>query len=333
MCMLVLPSGPFTQQIIASEQKKSAAQEYYDVTDPFIDDSELAVDERTFFAQTKQQGFYVSSGQVALLTDKYVPITLHQMCSVLFFSFSYPSLYSFVLPLSLSRHRTDDMYTADEHQASSCCSPPRLIYHTTITFCTIFFNGPSCTEIPNTRKYSASRIPNPSQCGLLCFRCFCQPRFFPVFRHLAHLKQDVGLDNCQHWSTRTRTELYRSPALHIFPFAALCGLANTRNAFTVTAALVFSASVSSLIQHLSLSYFARTTYMRMLTVSFQSTGQETEVQKGEYYGSGCLHFSCTLASTSSCVSRTTIHLERERGQETEIGSRSTGLAHQPGRLR
>ena len=53
-------------------QKKSAAQEYYDVTDPFIDDSELAVDERTFFAQTKQQGFYVSSGQVALLTDKYV---------------------------------------------------------------------------------------------------------------------------------------------------------------------------------------------------------------------------------------------------------------------
>jgi hypothetical protein len=54
-------------------QKKSAAQEYYDVSDPFIDDSELAVDERTFFAQTKQQGFYVSSGQVALLTDKYVP--------------------------------------------------------------------------------------------------------------------------------------------------------------------------------------------------------------------------------------------------------------------
>ena len=53
-------------------QKKSAAQEYYDVTDPFIDDSELAVDERTFFAQTKQQGFYVSSGQVALLTDKCV---------------------------------------------------------------------------------------------------------------------------------------------------------------------------------------------------------------------------------------------------------------------
>jgi hypothetical protein len=44
--------------------------EYYDLGDPFIDDSELAVDERTFFAQTKQQGFYVSSGEVALLKDK-----------------------------------------------------------------------------------------------------------------------------------------------------------------------------------------------------------------------------------------------------------------------
>ncbi|KAF7795790.1 hypothetical protein EIP86_006957 [Pleurotus ostreatoroseus] len=50
-------------------RKKNIAQEYYDVSDPFIDDSELAVDERMYFAQTKQQGFYVSSGQVALLTD------------------------------------------------------------------------------------------------------------------------------------------------------------------------------------------------------------------------------------------------------------------------
>ena len=48
-------------------QKKNRASEYYDTTDPFIDDSELAQDERTFFAQTKQKGFYVSSGQVALL--------------------------------------------------------------------------------------------------------------------------------------------------------------------------------------------------------------------------------------------------------------------------
>jgi hypothetical protein len=46
--------------------------EYYDTSDPFIDDSELPMDERTFFAQTKQQGFYVSSGEVALLKDKCV---------------------------------------------------------------------------------------------------------------------------------------------------------------------------------------------------------------------------------------------------------------------
>ena len=51
-------------------QKRNYASEYYDVADPFIDDSELAVDERTYFAQTKQTGFYVSSGEVALLKDK-----------------------------------------------------------------------------------------------------------------------------------------------------------------------------------------------------------------------------------------------------------------------
>lgn len=51
-------------------RKKNLATEYYDLNDPFIDDSELAVDERTYFAQTKQQGFYVSSGEVALLKDK-----------------------------------------------------------------------------------------------------------------------------------------------------------------------------------------------------------------------------------------------------------------------
>ncbi|KAA1475945.1 hypothetical protein DENSPDRAFT_842826 [Dentipellis sp. KUC8613] len=50
--------------------QKNLASEYYDLNDPFIDDSELAVDERTYFAQTKQQGFYVSSGEVALLKDK-----------------------------------------------------------------------------------------------------------------------------------------------------------------------------------------------------------------------------------------------------------------------
>jgi hypothetical protein len=36
---------------------------------PFIDDSELAVDELQYFPQTKQQGFYVSSGEVALLNN------------------------------------------------------------------------------------------------------------------------------------------------------------------------------------------------------------------------------------------------------------------------
>ncbi|CAL1698507.1 unnamed protein product [Somion occarium] len=51
-------------------KRKNVASEYYDVTDPFIDDSELAQEERTFFAQTKQQGFYVSSGQVQLLDVK-----------------------------------------------------------------------------------------------------------------------------------------------------------------------------------------------------------------------------------------------------------------------
>ncbi|KAF9782537.1 hypothetical protein BJ322DRAFT_1160971 [Thelephora terrestris] len=51
-------------------RRRNAAMEYYDTSDPFIDDSELPMDERTFFAQTKQQGFYVSSGEVALLKDK-----------------------------------------------------------------------------------------------------------------------------------------------------------------------------------------------------------------------------------------------------------------------
>ena len=51
-------------------QKKHAAVECYDTSDPFIDDSELAMDERRFFGQTKQTGFYVSSGEVALLKDK-----------------------------------------------------------------------------------------------------------------------------------------------------------------------------------------------------------------------------------------------------------------------
>ncbi|KAI9573444.1 hypothetical protein HD554DRAFT_871277 [Boletus coccyginus] len=55
------------------KKKKPTTAEYYDVTDPFIDDSELTVDNRTHFAQTKQQGFYVSSGEVALMKDMSTP--------------------------------------------------------------------------------------------------------------------------------------------------------------------------------------------------------------------------------------------------------------------
>jgi hypothetical protein len=65
-------------------QRKNVTSEYYDTSDPFIDDSELALDERQFFAQTKQQGFYVSSGEVALMKDKYAP--------------GFPSLISFFGP-------------------------------------------------------------------------------------------------------------------------------------------------------------------------------------------------------------------------------------------
>ncbi|EDR09474.1 uncharacterized protein LACBIDRAFT_319105 [Laccaria bicolor S238N-H82] len=53
-----------------SKKKKKITHEEYDTSDPFIDDSELAVDQRKWFGQTKQQGFYVSSGEVALVKDK-----------------------------------------------------------------------------------------------------------------------------------------------------------------------------------------------------------------------------------------------------------------------
>lgn len=51
------------------KRKKGISKDHYDTADPFIDDSLLFLDERTFFAQTKQQGFYVSSGEVALMKD------------------------------------------------------------------------------------------------------------------------------------------------------------------------------------------------------------------------------------------------------------------------
>ncbi len=45
--------------------------EFYDLNDPFIDDSDLGVDAPTHFAQTKQKGFYVNSGDVTLVLDRY----------------------------------------------------------------------------------------------------------------------------------------------------------------------------------------------------------------------------------------------------------------------
>ncbi|EKM74819.1 hypothetical protein AGABI1DRAFT_132860 [Agaricus bisporus var. burnettii JB137-S8] len=69
---VVSESEPDTDGGKRKKRRKNPATENYDVHDPFIDDSELALDERTYFAQTKQQGFYVSSGEVALLKDKRV---------------------------------------------------------------------------------------------------------------------------------------------------------------------------------------------------------------------------------------------------------------------
>ena len=92
-----------------STQKKNAVSEYYDTTDPFIDDSELAIDQRQFFAQTKQQGFYVSSGEVALLKDKYVQNGLHSFDFSLLISYRTPKKpkskkISFVAGLPKSLH-------------------------------------------------------------------------------------------------------------------------------------------------------------------------------------------------------------------------------------
>jgi hypothetical protein len=46
----------------------------YDLDDPFIDDEELAINERTHFAQTTQTGFYVSRGDVDLIQDPSAPV-------------------------------------------------------------------------------------------------------------------------------------------------------------------------------------------------------------------------------------------------------------------
>lgn len=64
------PSEPHKHKPAGKRKRKNQQAEYYDLNDPFIDDSELAIDERTYIAQTKQSGFYVSAGDVALLKDK-----------------------------------------------------------------------------------------------------------------------------------------------------------------------------------------------------------------------------------------------------------------------
>jgi hypothetical protein len=65
-------TGLSTRKRAKLAKEKAEAAEYYDLDDPFIDDSDLGVDAPTHFAQTKQKGFYVSSGEVQLVKDEYV---------------------------------------------------------------------------------------------------------------------------------------------------------------------------------------------------------------------------------------------------------------------
>lgn len=51
----------------------------YDLDDPFIDDEELAINQRTHFAQTIQTGFYVSQGDVDLIEDPSAPVIIAPM--------------------------------------------------------------------------------------------------------------------------------------------------------------------------------------------------------------------------------------------------------------
>ncbi|KAG9045055.1 hypothetical protein FS837_007131 [Tulasnella sp. UAMH 9824] len=63
------PPPEINVPVPVAKRRRRRAREY-DLNDPFIDDSDLRVDAPTHFAQTKQQGFYVSSGDVALVKDK-----------------------------------------------------------------------------------------------------------------------------------------------------------------------------------------------------------------------------------------------------------------------
>jgi hypothetical protein len=58
------------KEVKRRRRKRKEEDSEYDLSDAFIDDSDLQRDSRTHFAQTKQQGFYVSSGEVALVKDK-----------------------------------------------------------------------------------------------------------------------------------------------------------------------------------------------------------------------------------------------------------------------
>lgn len=58
------------KEVKRRRRKRKEEVSEYDLSDAFIDDSDLQRDSRTHFAQTKQQGFYVSSGEVALVKDK-----------------------------------------------------------------------------------------------------------------------------------------------------------------------------------------------------------------------------------------------------------------------
>ncbi|EJU00532.1 hypothetical protein DACRYDRAFT_117028 [Dacryopinax primogenitus] len=49
--------------------KRKRRSKDYDLDDPFIDDSELIIDQPKYMGMTKQAGFYVSSGSVALKHD------------------------------------------------------------------------------------------------------------------------------------------------------------------------------------------------------------------------------------------------------------------------
>ncbi|KAG8970083.1 hypothetical protein FRC05_000731 [Tulasnella sp. 425] len=63
------PPPEINVPVPVAKRRRRRAREY-DLADPFIDDSDLRIDAPTHFAQTKQSGFYVSSGDVALVKDK-----------------------------------------------------------------------------------------------------------------------------------------------------------------------------------------------------------------------------------------------------------------------